>query len=102
MCNVCCASNYEGMSNSILEALTLGLPVVSTDHPIGGAREMIKNKVNGLLVPVNDTDALYKAMKYMIGNQEFAEKLGENASTIRYQWPVELIADQWNSFFETI
>ena len=94
-----CASNYEGMSNSILEALALGLPVVSTDHPIGGAREMINDKVNGLLVPVNNTDALYKAMKYLIENPDFAKYLGDNGSEIRDYWPVELIADRWIELF---
>lgn len=43
------SSNYEGMSNSLLEALALGVPVISTDHPIGGARMFIKNGIMAFL-----------------------------------------------------
>nr|WP_054637836.1 glycosyltransferase [Thalassobacillus sp. C254] len=43
------SSNYEGISNSMLEALAIGVPVISTDSPIGGAKTYIKNGENGLL-----------------------------------------------------
>ena len=52
------SSDFEGMSNSMLEAMAIGLPCVCTDCPAGGARAVIKDGENGLLVPVNDTDAL--------------------------------------------
>ena len=90
-----CSSNYEGLSNSILEAMSLGLPVISTDHPIGGAREMITDHVNGILVPVDDVEALFAAMKYLVDTPEIAVKLGENAKRIRERWPIEKIADLW-------
>ena len=90
-----CSSDYEGLSNSILEALGLGLPVVSTDHPIGGARTMITDGVDGFLTPVGDADAFYAAMKFIIDNPDIALKVGENASKIRERWPVQKIADLW-------
>jgi len=90
-----CTSDYEGLSNSILEALALGLPVISTDHPIGGAREMISDHVNGLLVPVGDVNALYLAMKYLIENPDIAQSIGEKAADIRHRWPVQVIANYW-------
>ena len=48
------SSDFEGMSNSMLEAMAIGLPVVCTDCPIGGARMVIKNNINGILTPVGD------------------------------------------------
>lgn len=90
-----CSSNYEGLSNSLLEAMSLGMPVISTDHPIGGAGEMITNMVDGILVPVNDVYALYQAMKYIIDHPDIASEFGKNAEKIRKRWPIEQIANRW-------
>jgi glycosyltransferase involved in cell wall biosynthesis len=46
-------SLYEGMPNALMEAMALGLPVISTDCPCGGPRFLIHN-YNGLLVKVNN------------------------------------------------
>lgn len=56
------SSDYEGLSNSMLEAMAIGLPCVCTDCLGGGAREMITDGENGLLVPMNDVDMLAQAM----------------------------------------
>lgn len=93
------SSDYEGISNSMLEALALGLPSVVTDCPAGGARLAIQNRENGLLVPTADEQAFYTAMKYMIENPEDAERMGMNAARIRERWPIEKIADRWLELF---
>ena len=90
-----CSSDYEGLSNSLIEALALGMSVISTDHPIGGASEMMEDHVNGLLVPVGDVNALYCAMRYLVENPDTARQFAENASKIRDKWPVEKIALEW-------
>lgn len=54
------SSDFEGISNSMLEAMGMGLPVVVTDCPVGGARMVIQDGVNGLLVPVGDTKTMYE------------------------------------------
>lgn len=89
------SSNYEGISNSMLEALAIGLPTICTDCPVGGARQMIDNGVNGLLVPVGDVDALTKAMCRVAEDKDFAERLGYNAHQIREKYPLNVIADKW-------
>ena len=89
------SSDYEGISNSMLEAMGMGLPVVVTDCPIGGARMMITNNQNGILVPVGDTLALYNGMKKIIEDDEFAELLSNNAYKIRELYPLEKIAKKW-------
>ena len=60
------SSDFEGISNSMLEALGMGLPVVVTDCPVGGARMVIKSGENGILVPVGDTQAMYEAMRSVL------------------------------------
>lgn len=89
------SSDYEGMSNSMLEAMAMGMPVVCTDCPAGGARAVINDHENGLLVPVGDAEAFYKAMKEIIENPTLAKKLGENASKIKETQSVEKITEKW-------
>lgn len=89
------SSDFEGMSNSMLEAMAIGMPVVCTDCPAGGARAIIKNEENGLLVPVGDAQKTYEAMKKIADNDVFAQKLSENAVKIRNELSVEKIIEKW-------
>lgn len=89
------SSDFEGMSNSMLEAMAMGIPVVCTDCPAGGARAVIEDHVNGLLVPVGDVEALYKAMKELIDKPELAAKISSNATAIRDTLSVDKITNQW-------
>lgn len=88
------SSNYEGISNSMIEALAMGIPVIATDCPIGGSRTYIENEVNGLLVPTGDDQAMTAAMKKIAADSELSEKMSKKASEIREMSSVEKIADQ--------
>ena len=90
------SSDYEGQSNSMLEAMAMGLPCVCTDCPCGGARAVIDNGVNGLLVPVGDADKLAKAMRYMLTHPEEAQRMGENAAKIKGERQPRKIAEEWD------
>ena len=93
------SSDYEGMSNSMLEALAMGLPVICTDCPIGGARTVIQDKQNGILVPVGDADAFSKAMKFVIETPEAADAMGQKAYELRNQLNIHDIAESWTKLF---
>lgn len=92
------SSDFEGMSNSMLEAMALGIPTISTDYPSGGARAVIEDGVNGLLIPVGDTQALYHAMKRVITEPELAQTLSENGAKLRGSLAVAEITKQWLEF----
>ncbi len=94
------SSDYEGISNSMLEAMGIGLPTICTDCPCGGARMMIENEENGILVPVGDVTALYEAMKKVIENPEFAEKISKNAIKINETLEQNKICKQWMKLIE--
>lgn len=88
------SSDREGISNSMLEAMAIGLPCVCTDCAGGGARMMIEDHVNGLLVPMKDVNALYLAMKEVIENPELAETMSRNAVKIKERLRPEVICRQ--------
>ena len=89
------SSDYEGISNSMLEAMAIGMPVVCTDCPIGGAKATIKDGENGLLVPIKDADALYMGMKKVIEDKALADKLSHNAAKLRDELSLDKITDRW-------
>lgn len=89
------SSDYEGISNSMIEAMAIGLPCVCTDCGGGGAREMITDGENGLLVPVRDAEALKNAMIRMITEEGLAEKCSKNASKIKETHSIEKISRKW-------
>lgn len=89
------SSDYEGVSNSLMEAMALGLPVISTDCPIGGSAMLIKNRENGLLVPVGSAAALTEAMKYVAEDTERAEEMGRHAEYVREAYSAEKICEKW-------
>lgn len=89
------SSDYEGISNSMIEAMAMGIPVVCTDCPIGGARLMIKNKHNGILVPVGNEEELAGAMIRILSDREFAMKISCEATKIKSEYSINLISDRW-------
>lgn len=91
-------SDFEGISNSLLEAMAVGLPCVSTDHTPGGARLLITNRENGLLAPVEDAKGLANAMCEFAENSELAEKCGEKAKDVVNRFSPKKIIDMWEEY----
>lgn len=92
------SSNYEGMPNALMEAMASGLPCVSTDCGGGGARFLIRDGENGLLVPQKDEKAMAEAMRKILSNSEFAEKLSQNARKLQEELAPEKIYGAWEQF----
>lgn len=96
------SSDFEGMPNALMEAMALGLPCISTDCPCGGPRGLIENNKNGILVHVGDEDAIAYAMRKILSDEKFAQKIGKNAIKIRERLSMEKICKQWYDYFVKI
>lgn len=89
------SSNYEGISNAMLEALALGIPAVCTDCPVGGAAMVIKNRENGILVPVNDYIAMAKSFNELADNSDLLESISKKAKEVSEIYSIENIGRMW-------
>ena len=86
-------SHVEGMSNSLLEAMACGLAVVCTS--VGAAPEMVRNGMNGLLVPPGNPDALAEALVHALIDPAIGDELGGAAvQTVRDHYSLSVVVDQ--------
>ena len=92
-------SDWEGISNSLIEALALGIPTIATDCPMGGSRMFINNMENGILISVNNREELTQAMNLIAQNEKFGLNLSTEAVRIRKVLSVDKIADTWLKLF---
>lgn len=95
-------SDYEGMPNVLIEAMAIGVPVISTNCPAGGSADLIEDGVNGLLVPVGDVDKLVWAMKKIAESDEFADEVAKNAEVVKQRLDSNIVAAQWSEYVESI
>ena len=96
------SSDWEGLPNSLMEAMALGMPCVATDCPCGGPAEIIEDGRNGLLVPIKDPDALADGICRLIEDRELAERLGAEARKIEERCSAEVIFRQWRDYLEHV
>lgn len=89
------SSDYEGMPNALMEAMALGLPCISTDCDGGGARFLIENGKNGLLVPKNDEEKLSNAILSLLKDKEKLEQFGTESVRIVTTLSPEHIYGMW-------
>ena len=89
-------SDYEGLSNALIEAMMVGLPCITTDYP--GARELIVDGETGLVTPLNDVDALAEALIKLIENKDgYADKLALEGQAFTARFQAETVLAQWRS-----
>ncbi len=91
------SSDWEGISNSLMEAMASGIGVIATDCPMGGSRMLIRDGVNGHLVATRDAEGLADAMVKMALDKDNREKMAKMARVICEEASVERIAKDWIS-----
>ncbi|NLY65292.1 MAG: glycosyltransferase family 4 protein [Alcaligenaceae bacterium] len=95
-------SRVEGFPNVLLEAMALGLPVISFDCPSGPA-ELTKQGTVGLLVRLNDRLELEKAIRRLLGDEEYRGVLGQRGKqSVWARYKLDEVLLQWDQLFEQV
>ena len=95
-------SNYEGIPNSLIEAMCIGLPCIATDCDGGGARCLIRNGKNGYLVAKNDVDRLAARMNKIVEDKDNTKSISKNAKLLKDKLDSEKIYMHWKNYVSTI
>jgi len=96
------SSDYEGLPNAVMEAMALGLPVISTNCPCGGPTLLINNNVNGILVDVGNKSELAEAMRRILSNEDFAKHISDNARIRALEFQPQKVFEVWEEYIVTI
>ena len=90
----CLSSDFEGMSNAVLEAICVGIPVITTN--VSGIREIITEQKNGLVVPIRDCAAFKDAMMLLASDTALADRMRkENKEKGRAMFRTDSVVSKW-------
>jgi glycosyltransferase involved in cell wall biosynthesis len=95
------SSRFEGLPMVMIEAMSLGLPVVSFDCPTGPG-DVIEDGRSGLLVPPGDVDALAAAMLAVIEDPQRRSALGAGAAHRATDYALEAIGPRWEALIDRL
>ncbi|MDU2201794.1 MAG: glycosyltransferase [Anaerococcus hydrogenalis] len=96
------SSDYEGLPNSLMEALSSGVPCISTDCPCGGPRSLIENGVNGMLVPIKDEIKLSEAIIDLLSNKSKKESFSKKAKEMSKSYKTSIINNEWKEYIDLV
>ena len=94
-------SDFEGLPNSLIEAMCMGIPCISTDCSPGGARQLLGND-RGLIVPCGDKDRLAEAINMYLEQKDIAMQYGEAAYKLREEIESHTVAKEWINLTEKV
>lgn len=97
----CLSSLYEGMSNAMLEAICVGLPIITTN--VSGVSEIIEVDSNGVVVPVHDTNKFAQAMCKLIENPQLVEAMSKNnIAKGSEMFSCDAVTNKWESVIKMV
>lgn len=92
------SSNSEGVPNTLIEAMVMGLTVIATDCPCGGPADLIENGKNGILTQVGDAESLRDHLRRLLEDTKRADGLGMEAAKTAGAYRPENVYGAWEKF----
>lgn len=96
------SSDFEGMPNALMEAMALGIPVISTDCPCGGPNSLIENDTQGILVPTRNVDALANAIRKLLENPVYQNEMSIATKNRARDFVPLKIYNEWNEYLKEV
>lgn len=96
------SSDFEGLSNALMEAMCAGTACVATDSPTYGNRDIISDGYNGFLVPVGDANALGDKILELAKSDELLKLFSERAKGLAEKTNRTKIVDDWEVYINKI
>ena len=86
---------------ALAEAMACGLPAVAFDLP-SGPKALIRDGVDGLLVPNGDTGALVEGLRSMMGDDATRSRMAEAAPDVLTRYGVDAVMTRWDALLERV
>lgn len=96
------SSDYEGLPNALMEALAMGVPCISTDCKPGGAKTLIKDGLNGWIVPRGNVDMLAKKIKEVLNTEIDNCLLQREAINFRLTHSSKTVFNKWEEYINLL
>lgn len=91
----------EGLSNVLLEAMAMEMPVIGSQ--VSGTAEVVDNKKTGLLIPTGSPEALAQAMELVVTNPRLAADLGRRARwKVQEYYSLDAVAQKYAELYESL
>ena len=95
------SSLYEGFPNTLLEAMSSGLPCISVDCDTGPG-DIINHDVNGFLVPEYDQNGFVDTLCMLMKNADKRKEISTNAVEVNHTYSIQNISRSWENLFEEL
>lgn len=96
------SSDFEGAPNALMEAMAVGVPAISTDCPCGGARMLLGENENGILVPVADIQSMADAICKLHADQVLQQMYSQRGSSFAEKFKISNIIKDWYSVIDMV
>ena len=96
----CMSSDYEGMSNAMIEAICAGLPIVTTN--VSGVLELVEDGKSGYVVPCGEVEQFAQALQKVMGNIVLQKEMAECNLKKADMFKLDNIVNQWEQLIQKV